>query len=333
VNRTIIWFFKTFAGISFLLTVFLPFRSAQAVEVGVVLSAPEILEDLKGCEGVTLRFLSIPQTESPGLWEGGLSQAQRAYTLLEIEKARDLLSPVLSEMRTRTYWGELRLKAELLASEIASLLGDSSGRGEAVHNLALLHLYREPDPALIPPELKAEILRERERLFARGTSTVEILPPPQGIKLNGYSLELTNVIPYPPDPDLFWELTYPQVVVRRRGSPPSDRWEPLLDPEFLARGFPQGIPPYLLSAGARGTGIYRYPDRTPVEPGPQGVCSALLETPVSTLPPSPPPQPPLYQRPWFLITVGGVAVLGGVGLYLLIQGQNKPTTGSIVITW
>lgn len=326
-----------------ILAPFPPLRSpwAWAAEVGVLVPSSEWIEELRGCTGTILRNpnpLTDPErSRKVEIWEGALARTERAYTLLDFEGAEAELTPVLLKMREEGYWGKLRLKGELLLAKLAMIQGLPQKATEAIHNLALLHLYRAPDPSLIPPEVRGEVEKERERIFSQGTSVVHIVPPPLRLELNGTPLPPSEPVTVPRVPDLLWELAYPSLgTVLLFGVPPQDPWEPLVEPVVLGRLFPQGIPPYLLTETRKGLGVHTYPDLRLLSGRGQELCAALV--PSQVVPPPPEAQAqrrsePVYRQPWFYWSLGGAAVLTGVGVFLWLRANQKETTGAIVITW
>lgn len=318
-----------------------PAGAAIPAELGVVVEAPT-LEELKGCARVKLRApsgVTIPSFLAPRIeWEEGFSRAQRSYGLLDLEPAGREVKKLLKELREAGFWGGLRLKAEKLAAELFLLSGENREAEEAIHALALMHLFQEPDPALFSPDLRSKIILARNTLFSQGVTRVRLSPPPRALYLHGVSLPVTFPVEVPSFSGLAWEFFYDRAGwLRYEGLPPHEEWEPLLDPFFLKNLFPQGIPPYLLTAGKEGVGLYTFPDRNLISFDPHSPCAVFEErgAPLAEAPKPTPPSPPLplYRKPWFYGVVGGAAVLSGVGVYFLLQGDRSRKTGTIVITW
>lgn len=75
---------------------------------------------------------------------------------------------------------------------------------------------------------------------------------------------------------------------------------------------------------------------TPADVPPGGADNLALNAPppraepgaviVQTLPPRPAEEPPLYARPWFLVTVGVVIVASAVGIWALSRAPEPPST-------
>jgi len=267
-----------------------------------------------------------------------LSEGKRLYTLLELEKAEQIIRSALLSLRERGSVGEERRRAEGLYLSVVELLGNASLYEETIQEVALLYLRKEPEPTYFSPDQIRAVEKKKEEIRKSPFVLLSIDPKPQKIRIHGWEEEGTTTVEIPDLKNVFVEAFYPVVGwVIRKGA--VTHWNPLTDPTLFLRG---GKIPSLFFTSIEGKiTLLESSTLKPVwvEGEKRSLCELLGVPPPSTVLPTPKQKPflekkpSLWENPYFLGGIGSALLIGGgVGIYLYQKGR-KEKTGTIVIQW